>query len=93
MQVKGRYLVIGWTAVFLAVALTISFRARRGFETQIRLREVRDSVQATRAMRDAVRNSINGMIGRYTLGPRVAATGLRMASDSEVIKLHLPPDR
>jgi hypothetical protein len=93
MQVRGRYLVLGWTAVFLAVAFTIVLRTRRSYETQRRLRQVRDSVQAMRAMRDAVGNEIGTLRGRNVLKTRVAASGLRMPSDSEVINLHLPPDR
>jgi hypothetical protein len=93
MQVKGRYLVIGWTTVFLAVAGTIVLRTHRGFETQDRLRRVRDSVQAMRASRDKIQRSIGTIESRSDLGPKLERLGLRSASDSEIISLQLPPDR
>ena len=93
MQVKGRYLVIGWTAVFLTVAGAIVLRTHRGFATQDRLRQVRDSVQAMRATRDKVRTSIGTLEKRSVLEPRLELLGLRSASDSEIIRVQLPPDR
>lgn len=93
MQVKGRYLVIAWTAVFLTVAGAIVFRTHRGFATQERLRRVRDSVQAMRATRDKVRRSIGTLESRSVLEPRLELLGLRGASDSEIIRVQLPPDR
>jgi len=93
MQVKGRYLVIGWTTVFLTVAGAIVLRTHRGFETQDRLRRVRDSVQAMRATRDKVRRTIGTLESRAVLEPRLELLGLRSASDSEIFRVQLPPDR
>jgi hypothetical protein len=93
MRVRGRYLVFGWTTVFLAVAGVIVFRARAGFATQRRLHEVRDSVQAMRATRDKVKRDIGTLESRSLLGARLAPLGLRPASDSEVKRVKLPPER
>ena len=93
MQVKGRYLVIGWTMVFLTVAGAIVLRTHRGFETQDHLRRVRDSVQAMRATRDKVRRAIGTLESRAVLEPRLERLGLRSASDSEIFRVQLPPDR
>ncbi len=93
MLVKGRYLVIGWTAVFLAVAGAIVLRTRRGYETQSRLVSVRDSLQAIRAARDKLGRAIGTLESSAELEPQVERLGLRSASDSEIIRLQLPPDR
>lgn len=93
MQVKGRYLVIGWTTVFLAVAGAIVLRTHRGFETQDNLRHLRDSVQAMRATRDKIGQAIGTLESRADLEPKLERLGLRSASDSEIISLQLPPDR
>ena len=93
MQVKGRYLVIGWTAVFLTVAGAIVLRTRRGYDVRDRLLHMRDSVQAMRATRDKVHRSITVLENRGALEPRLGLLGLRTPSDSEVIPVQLPPDR
>jgi DNA-binding transcriptional MocR family regulator len=93
MQVRGRYLVIGWTAVFLTVAGAIVLRARRGYEVRDRLLHVRDSVQAMRATRDKVHRAISTLENRAVLEPRLELLGLRSASDSEIKRVQLPPDR
>ncbi len=93
MQVKGRYLVIGWTAVFLAVTFTIVIRSHRGFAIQKRVQALGDSVLAARSTRDNLGQTITSLRGRTVLLQRLGGTGLRDASDSEVVKLHLPPDR
>jgi hypothetical protein len=93
MQVKGRYLVIGWTAVFLTVAGAIVLRAHRGDAVRERLHHVRDSVQAMRATRDRVLTAIGTLESPSVLEPRLEQLGLRSASDSEIIRVQLPPDR
>ena len=92
MQVKGRYLILGWTAVFLAVTFAIVLRAHRGFAVQKRVGALGDSVLAARSTRDKLKQSIAGLRGRTLLLQRLGPTGLRDASDSEVVSLHLSSD-
>lgn len=93
MQVKGRYLVIGWTMVFLTVAGAIVQRTHRGYQVREQLSHVRDSVQAMRATRDKVRRAIGALESPAILQPRLERLGLRSASDSEIFRVQLPPDR
>lgn len=93
MQVKGRYLVIGWTMVFLTVAGAIVQRTHRGYQVRDRLSHVRDSVQALRATRDKVGRAIGALESPAVLRPRLERLGLRSASDSEIFSIRLPQDR
>src|SRR5690349_7430217 len=45
IAVKGRHLVVGWVAVFLAVAVVITLRDRAAFDTTTRIGALRDTLQ------------------------------------------------
>ncbi|MES2125551.1 MAG: hypothetical protein V4503_12780 [Gemmatimonadota bacterium] len=87
MQVRGRHLVLAWTAVFLAVAGVIVSRDHRGFELQRRAREVSDHVRALLSDRDRYAAAIARLSTQEVLQPKAEAMGLRVASDSEMVAL------
>jgi cell division protein FtsL len=87
MQVRGRHLVLAWTAVFLAVAGVIVSRDRRGFELQKRVRVLNNHVRALISDRDRLAATIARLSTQEVLQPKVEAMGLRIASDSEMVAL------
>ena len=90
MQVKGRYLVLAWTAVFLAAAGAIVVRERRGWELRRRLDTVNDHLKVLEDMRAELEGSIAALGSRDSLVPRARALGLRIASDTELVQLPVP---
>lgn len=92
MQVRGRHLVIAWTAVFLAVAGIITVRDHHGWQVRGRLAAVRDSVEAARSEVDLLKSRVSFLTSRAHLAPIATALGLRISSDSEYQRLTLPGD-
>lgn len=90
MRVRGRYLVIAWTAVFLAAVGAIVFRIRDGFRTQERVTELNAHIQALEGVRGDVEAKVATLQSRPVLAPKVEALGLRFASDSEFHLLQVP---
>ncbi len=87
VQYRGRYLVIGWTIVFLVVTGTIVVRQNRGFAAQSTLRDLtteRDRLQEVKA---DLESRISALRSHQVLGPKAAALGLRTPSDSEAVSL------
>jgi cell division protein FtsL len=84
MQVKGRYLVVAWTAVFLAAVGAIVFRTSAGFRMQERVTALNDSIRAADAMYGDLAAKVATLQSRPVLAPKVEALGLRFASDSEL---------
>lgn len=93
MQVRGRHLVLAWTAVFLAVAGVIVYRDHRGFEMQRRARQLNDHVRALMSDRDKFAAAIARLSTQEVLQPKAEAMGLRTASDSEMVNLPVLPPR
>lgn len=93
MQVRGRHLVLAWTAVFLAVAGIIVSRDRRAFVLQDRLRAQNDHVRALLSDRDKLSATIARLATQEELQPKAEAMGLRIASDSEMVALPVQSPR
>lgn len=93
MQVRGRHLVLAWTAVFLTVAGIIVLRDRRAFAMQDQVRELDDHVRALISDRDRLAATIARLSTQEALQPKVEAMGLRIASDSEMVALPVAPLR
>lgn len=93
MQVRGRHLVLAWTAVFLLVAGVIVSRDRRAFALQARVRVVHDHIRALISDRDRLAATIARLSTQEELQPKAEAMGLRIASDSEMIALPVTPPR
>ncbi|MEO5825078.1 MAG: hypothetical protein ABIR59_04265 [Gemmatimonadales bacterium] len=90
MQVKGRHFVIAWTGVFLLVAGIIVLRLRRSFAIADQVATLQLSIDSLLAERAEQQNAIGPLMGEQ-LRIRAEALGLRVASDSELVVLTLPP--
>jgi len=93
VQVRGRYLVLAWTAVFLAAAGAIVVRERRGWAVSRHLDEIDNHAKVLEDMRAELAGSIAAMSSRDSLIPRAEALGLRVPSDSELVQVNLPVRR
>lgn len=93
MQVRGRYLVFAWTAVFIAAAAAIVVRTKAGFDMRARV----DSIEAHMKTLDGIRGDLEAdlatMKSRTTLSPKAQALGLRFTSDTEFRLLPVPVRR
>lgn len=89
MQVRGRHLVIAWTAVFLVAVGVIVLRTKAGFETRARVDALESRVKALDAIRGDLEAELATQKSRTTLAPRAILLGLRFTSDTDVRLLHL----
>ncbi len=92
MPVKGRHFVIAWTGLFLVVAGIIVLRLRRSFAISDRVSTLQLCIDSLLAERAEQQNAIGPLMGEQ-LRIRAEALGLRVASDSELVVLTLPPVR
>ena len=90
IAVKGRHHVVGWIAVFLAVAAVITLRDRAGFTTRSRIALLEDSLQVL----DRQYNDLNSRIAvRRAPGPLSLVgeqLGLRIPTDNEIERVLVP---
>jgi cell division protein FtsL len=93
MQVRGRHLVLAWTAVFIAVAALVIARDRRAFVVQRRVGLLNDHIRALISDRDRLSATIARLSTQEELQPKAEALGLRIASDSEMVGLLVTPPR
>jgi hypothetical protein len=87
VQYRGRWLVIGWTLVFLAVTGAIVVRQTRGFRAQQALSDLSRTRNQLQERSADLESRISSLKNRSNLGPKVAAFGLRTPSDSESVTL------
>jgi hypothetical protein len=90
MQVKGRFFVLGWGAVFLAVAGTIALRQYHAFTTVSEVSVLADSLQAIRSVHGDLTGTLAGMQSPELLVPRAESLGLRQPTEGEQVPLSLP---
>jgi hypothetical protein len=90
MRIRGRYLILSWTAVFLAAAAIIVLRDLSGFALVNQLDKTNRRIVLLEGMRSDYQRDIAGLTSRAVLGPRVQALGLRFGSDSEIRSLRVP---
>ncbi len=90
MQVKGRFFVLGWGGVFLAVAGTIALRQYHAFTTVRAVAILADSVKAVRSVHGDLTGALAGMQSPELLVPRAEALGLRQPTEGEQVPLSLP---
>jgi hypothetical protein len=93
MQVRGRYLVVAWTAVFLAAAGTIALRSRSGFASRARVDSMEQRIKALESMRGDIRASVARLQALDSLARKAEALGLRQPSDTAIVFLHLRSGR
>jgi cell division protein FtsL len=91
MRIRGRYLVLAWTAVFLAAMGVIVVRDQRGFAVGRHLETLDDSVRALQSVQAELDADITTLSSRNVLGDKLKARGMRFASDSELLSIPLPP--
>jgi hypothetical protein len=90
LSLRGRYLVVAWTAVFLVVAGSITLRDRAAFRALERYRILQESLQVVSRQHDELLADINNRVtaGELTaLGERL---GLRIPTDTEIELVRVP---
>lgn len=87
---KGRWFVIAWVAVFLAVAGVIALRDTRGFAMTEHVRTLEDSAQVLSDVRTTLSAELAFLLSPGEVTRRGALLGLRMPSDSEIVTLRVP---
>jgi len=90
MRVKGRYFVLAWTAVFLAAVAAIVLRDGAAFPARQHLDDLERRMRALEGIRADLKTKISGLERSDSLRPKVAAFGLRAATDSEMKQLSVP---
>jgi hypothetical protein len=93
MQVKGRYLIIGWTAVFFVVVAAILRREYDGWKLGKAVAAADDSLRALSALTAGLDASIAAVSSRDSLSPKAQALGLRYVSDSNLVTITVPGHR
>jgi hypothetical protein len=90
MQVRGRYLVFGWTAVFAVAAGSIVLRTRSGFVTRRHVDSLEAEIRVLESSRADFESSLEKFKGRAVLVAKAQALGLRFTSDSDLVILNVP---
>lgn len=93
MRIKGRYVVVGWTAVFLAAAIVIVVRDHSGFAMRQRFDASNHHIAALEGARADYERQIAVLSSRLALMPKVEALGLRFPSDSAIVALRVSTPR
>lgn len=86
---RGRWFVLAWVTVFLAVAGVISLRDTRGFDITQRIGVLEDSVLVLSDVRTALSAELAFLQSPAEIARRGALLGLRMPSDSEIVTLRV----
>ena len=89
VQVRGRHFVLAWTIVFLAATGAIVVRQRAAYQAGRRVDSLQIDRDRLREARADLQSRLAALKSRPVLGPKVAALGLRTASDSEVVSLRV----
>ena len=84
LSLKGRYLVVAWTAVFLAVAGVVTLRDRAAFRALERYEVLEDSLQVVARQHTELLSEINTRGSLGALGELGARLGLRIPTDGEI---------
>lgn len=87
MQVRGRYLVFAWTAVFFVAAGSIVLRTRAGFAMAHRVSLLEAQIRMLESSRAAITAEVAELEGRTVLVPKAEALGLRFTPDSDLVML------
>ena len=87
---RGRWLVLAWTAVFLAVAGVITVRDTRGWAKQRVVDALEDSLAVLQDLHTEASAAVATLRPPGELTRVGAALGLRPPSDSEIHTLRVP---
>lgn len=87
LSLRGRYLVVAWTAVFLAVAGVITLRDRAGFRALERYEVLQESVDVVTRQRAELGAEIHTRLSAGELTPLGERLGLRIPTDAEIARV------
>lgn len=90
IAVRGRHLVVGWVAVFLAVATVITLRDRAAFAAGERISVLEDSLQVLGRQFNDLSGRIENRRAPGPLGLLGEQLGLRTATDNEIERVPVP---
>jgi len=79
---KGRYWVVLWLVVFLAVALVVVARQKASLETAGRLARLRETRASLEARRAELERTIKTQSSAVVIEPKVAGDGLAVRQDT-----------
>lgn len=85
MRLRGRYLILAWTALFLAVAGTIAVRDRRAFGTARRVAALEDSLNVVSRLHGELAAELANLQSPGALTLLGERLGLRAPTDSELL--------
>jgi hypothetical protein len=93
-RAKGRYWVVFWLALFLAVAAGVLVRQRAAYATADRLRKLKETRGALEARRAELERRIRVASTAQVLLPKVARQGLALPPDSAttILTVGAPPN-
>jgi hypothetical protein len=90
IAIKGRHHVVGWIAVFLAVAAVITLRDRAAFATGERVRALEDSLQVLSRQYNDLSSRIAIRQAPGALMLVAEQLGLRTPTDNEIERVPVP---
>ncbi len=90
MAIRGRYQVLGWTAVFGAVAGLIVWRDNASFDARHRVQQARTEIDRLQGEIAGIQSDIAAAESHRVLAPKVLEYGLHFLSDSDQTQLTLP---
>jgi hypothetical protein len=90
IAVKGRHHVVGWIAVFLAVAVVITLRDRAAFATAERIAALDDSLQVLLRQQVDLSGRVNDRLAPGPLSRLGEQLGLRIPTDNEIERVPVP---
>ena len=90
ITVKGRHHVVGWIAVFLAVAAVITLRDRAAFATGERIAVLQDSLQVLSRQNTDLSARIANRQAPGALTVLGEQLGLRTPTDNEIERVMVP---
>lgn len=82
--------MVGWVAVFLAVAATIALRDRAAFETTKRISLLADSLQVIERQYNDLSTQISNRRAPGPLSALGESLGLRTPTDNEIERVQVP---
>ena len=93
MRVKGRYLVIAWTAVFLAAVAAIVSRDGAAYPARQHLDKLGARIKELEGRSADLEASIEALKSTDSLARKAETLGLRKATDAELVILSDPSRR
>lgn len=87
LSLRGRYLVVAWTAVFLVVAGVITLRDRAAFRAVKRHEALRESLDVVERQHSELTAELATRRSPGELTPLGERLGLRIPTDAEIARV------